>query len=210
MVYKNIYPYRKPKPMVATKVKKAVKKEVKKALNKELEVKQIEAAFTMTPILGAINLQLVNGIAVGADDFQRVGNQIKAKALRIKGDIQFADSVNKVRMLVILDKQPNNAIPALADLFTFTATPLISFKSSDNNARFTFLRDKTYTIGSGGPVGKAIDWYIKCGFKTHYTSNNATIADIRTNALYIAFMTDSGAVPNPILNACYKFEYTDA
>lgn len=209
MAYTGLHSYRKKAPMTKKVNVNSVKSIVRKELKKKSELKMTEAVFTMSPLIGALNLQLVNGIAEGVSDFQRVGNEVRGAYLRVKGDIQFGDSVNKVRMLVILDRQPNNAIPTIGDIFTFSATPLTSFKSSDNDKRFVFLRDKTYTIGSGGPVGKSIDLYVKTPYKTLYTGSNASIADLRTNAIYIAFMTDSGAIPNPTLNACYRYAYYD-
>lgn len=188
-----------------------VKRIVKKQLAREIEIKRVDGISNLSPLMGVAAIHLFNGIALGNDDFQRIGNQVTNKYIKCKGDVTFPDSTNKVRVLLLQDKQPNGAFPTIGDLFTFTTQPIVSFLTPDSKARFNVLRDKVYSGGSQGPTSRPLDWYVPLkNTRTVYSAAGDSIVAIRTNAYYLVAISDSTVVPNPVVNLACRIAYTDA
>lgn len=136
-------------------------------------------------------ITLLNGLTQGDDISNREGRQIRLKSV----DISQAYSMNGaafgtiIRMMLVLDKQPNGAVFNSADLLQNTDT--VAFRQLDNRRRFLILEDRKYTISSTGPIIGYDRVYKEIDIKTTYDDSNAgTIADIETNALYLLFISN--------------------
>lgn len=189
-----------------------VAKVVNKILAKRLEDRYHDIfGFLDSGTLGSYSTQLLNGLAQGAGDFNRVGNEVCMNYLMAKLNIEFPDTTNRVRIMIVLDKQPNGAAPAAADLWTYTAQPVDSFLNPDSKARFHVIKDVLVSGGtSGGPATKAFNWKIPMRKKTVlYKGIADTIASIQTNALWLVTCSDSGLPPNPRLNYMFRLNYLD-
>lgn len=209
----NIMRYRKKsyKPKVSSNIKKYVAS----AIRKNTELKSVDIQSDAQPVGGlgggAIS-QLVNGIALGTTDFERVGNAVKLKKLYMKANITFPDTTNFVRLLLLHDSAPNGLTPSLADVFTFSGIPLRSFVRSDNSSRFSVLYDKLYSGGSNGPVSKAINpatINLK-GREMRFIGNGLNLSDIQKGAIYLYMISDSIVSPNPTVNFMFRVFYTDS
>lgn len=164
---------------------------------------------------------LLNGVQVGAGFFNRVGSRIEMKNIHIRGIIEnIATSISSYgRMLIVYDRQPNGAAPAITEVLQSrdqTGTAATSSQSEinlDQRDRFVILRDKQWylppvtntanvlTNGPTYPAGESentweINEFIKMkGLVTHYksSSNPTTIADINTGAVYLLFIQNQSA-----------------
>lgn len=184
------------------------------------EIKAIDiakASYNFKNVAAPPVINLLNGVATGAGFFNRVGSRIEGKSLHIRGNIvNILTSVEGyMRMIVIYDRQPNGALPALTDILQSrdqagtAATTSVSEINLDQRDRFVVLRDKQWHVPSvtlavgvqtNGPQYPGMDqeWdineFIKLkGLTTHFKSSSAptTIADINTGAIYMAFFTDA-------------------
>lgn len=200
----------KPRVKSAQEQKTAIiaNKVVKKVLRKQIETKYHDIFGTLNQLAGTYSIQLLNGIAQGAGDFNRVGNECYITTLYCKLSITFPDSTNMVRTLIVWDRQPNGAVPATADLLTYTADPVRSYLNPDSKARFRVLYDKLHCGGANGPVAVAVNKKFKVCKSTLFKGTADTIASIQTGALYLITMNDSAAVANPnvdyIVRLCYR------
>lgn len=189
-----------------------VAKVVNKILAKRLEDRYHDIfGFLDTGTLGNYSVQLINGLAQGAGDFNRVGNEVCMNYLMAKLNMEFPDTTNRARVMIVLDKQPNGLAPVAGDLWTYTAQPVDSFINPDSKARFHVLKDVLISGGTaGGPATKPFNWKINLRKKTVlYKGVADTIASIQTNALWLITASDSGVPANPRLNYMFRLNYLD-
>lgn len=189
-----------------------VAKVVNKILAKRLEDRYHDIFGNLdTQGSGSYNFQLINGLGQGSGDFNRVGNEVCMNYLMAKLNMEFPDTTNRCRIMIIIDKQPNGLPPPVADLFTYTANPVDSFLNPDSKARFHVLKDILISGGtSGGPATKAFNWKINLRKKTVlYKAQTDTIASIATNAMWLITASDSGIPAHPRLNYMFRLNYLD-
>jgi len=118
---------------------------------------------------GASNnmVYLMNGIQVGDSFFRREGNKIQMKNIHIRGYLRprhnhpgggsaedYFSAPGMVRMLVIYDRGPQQALPTLSTILRghttggSTSTDIDSEINLNERARFAILRDKMWSIPS--------------------------------------------------------------
>lgn len=154
-------------------------------------------------------LDFLNGIANGANFDQRVGRKIQLKSLFIRwNESSTAPSSNPLRILVVYDKAPEQALPTLLEVVTpntFNAMNQLS-----NGDRFITLSDEIHQgIGSGSStVLRAGTIYKKLNLPSVYIDASNTIADITTGAIFIACIYPFGILGNGI-GYQSRVRYTD-
>lgn len=151
-------------------------------------------------------LQLLNGVAPGTNDNNRIGRRISLKSLQIHGLIGITDSTTSAascaRMIIVYDKQPNAAAPTFANIIQSqniagtTASDIYAMVNLDNRDRFEIIRDKWFNFGfvdntatqavATSPSSHVINEFIKLGNReTTFNAGTAgTIADITSGSLY--------------------------
>jgi len=136
----------------------------------------------------------VNLVRQGPTFYQRIGNKIHMRSLSITFTPAVATSngVINLRYMVVYDKQPNGAFPALTDVLQINDTGNVVFHSSmniANRSRFSILRDKFMTFSTIERSSAIVKDYIKLYHDTEFKANGGTIGDIATGALFfIAFV----------------------
>lgn len=172
-------------------------------------------------LIGGFAPQLLNGLAQGAAQSQRIGNKVAMKSVRIRGQIlNLATTVATYgRIIVYYDKQTNGANCANSDLLQTTTsvpgntTTVFSELNLTNVERFTILRDYTISLPSvtyaagvqtnlgidpgQNPSGGSIldvDMFIKLkGLQTLYKGATSAVGDISTGGLFLALLNYAGA-----------------
>lgn len=193
-------------------VSKAVKKYVKRTISVNEEHKYIDLAVSSVPVSTTMLFGLINGITQGTTGTNRVGAVIKMLKMQIRYQWQIpsgGDFTNLCRLMIILDKQANGAIPAAADILVNPTDPL-SFINEDNTKRFKFLHDKLIDVSLNGPAARRVDQTIRLNKKAYYTSTGNLISNIKSNSLYVCYMTDSGIIVHPNIIIEIRLWYTDA
>lgn len=129
---------------------------------------------------------------------------VPANSVEDAGPIQRIAKAQVARMIVFIDSQPNGSAPTRADLLQ-EAEPR-SHLNPNNRDRFRILKDKLYTfdpyvykpieigvapniqgaVAAFNRTSYTIKMYKKLNVETIFNdSNDATIAAINTNALYV-------------------------
>lgn len=141
------------------------------------------------PSVAYTGLTEVNLIRQGATVSQRIGNKIVIKSI----DCWFTYYVSSLthagvaRAMLIYDRQPNGAFPAIADIIKSqpagTAADFSGINIS-NKSRFQMIRDEALQITGGSDFAKVVHWYCKGKWETEFGADAGTIADFRTGAIY--------------------------
>jgi hypothetical protein len=136
----------------------------------------------------------------------RVGNKIVIKSISIRFGLSttvIAGAIASFRMLLIYDKQPNGAFPAIGDIIMDQPAALTTSLSSiniANKSRFQFIRDNFVTINAGGDQCRIVHTYAKGRWETEYGGNVGSIADFRTGSILLLIFYSFQVVGNCSIN----------
>lgn len=214
--YSKKYPQKTSFPMYKTP-----KKEIK-TVDQPYQGQVMSTTATFT----CLNLP-VNGAAF----YNRIGNQISGKSVRLYGQVipsgnTTAGVPEYCRAMLVYDRQPNGAFPVIADILTdnasngTTTTRVTSNPNMANSERFKILRDWKYAIPNNTTTGSdpqiydykgdyKFDEYVKLkGMDTKFKASAGSIGDIATGALYLVTygdQTSSTAGYIFMFNTRYRF-----
>jgi len=188
--------------------KLATKKYVKSQLSKEIELKW--SHFERNDSVSDIGILVdYTQLTQGVDINQRIGNKIQPKSFKV--DIAFVpgDATNRIRMIAF-QWHPNDATdtPSISELILhstvgyITQGPLYPVYRS----QYTLLKDKMITFSANTPTLIHKRFTLKP--KKMCTYNYGTTTG--TNHIYIAFVSDSAAIPHPQYTLTGMLKYTDA
>lgn len=201
----------------AKRVPKGLAKAVKKVMLKNSEVKHVSLQYGTATITNAPNFNLINAVAKGDDDFQRIGKNYKSLRIGVRGviipstEVISRDNYNQVRLMVIYDAQPNGSAPTAGEILTYSSD-LNSSRNPDYFRRFKILADKQYLVynkASQHYAGAKVRLNIKAQLPTECDGPTGGIGDISTGAFWLFTMSDSSAADHPGYVVCTTFTYTD-
>lgn len=202
---KKISPSQVPKRTSISILKKAAEKKYK-----DTSVNSISVTTSGT-LFDALNL-IPRGTS---DNSERVGDRITPKALQVRFRTYLttsaaADRSNMVRC-VVFQWFNTSVAPVIADVLEAVGTtnaPQIFYKF-DNRLKFRVLYDKTLSLSYEGPsTAMHKSMIIKRMRPMQYSGPNST--DITSNGLYYFFISDSGVVDHPSVDAVFRLTYVDA
>ena len=129
---------------------------------------------------------LLNGVATGTDYNTRIGREVTMTSYYHRMFITDATNIQQVRCMLVYDKQPTGALPAITDILQYNDAN--SPNNLNNRDRFVVVSDKVYTTSPQGVEIKFVKKYKKLRTVTTYNNTGATVGDIATGALYfVAF-----------------------
>jgi len=178
------------------------------------EVKLVDTVNGSPTITSVINttgtITAMNLIQSGSGFNNRVGRRIEMKSVHLVGILKQTGTVNVSndygRVVVVYDRQPNGALPAITtillqyDQSSTTSTTAFSGLNPDQRERFMIVADEHIALPSvvaasgltGGVDGLSVTFNINRFIKlrnltTHFQhdSNPAVIGDVATGALYV-------------------------
>lgn len=185
------------------------------------EKKSVDLEGPVNVISTTPTFDLLNGIQEGSSFYNRIGRRINMVSLHLRGQIIVtglgAGASEYLRVMVVYDRQPNGAAPAIADLLLdynnagATTTSSFSHINMNNADRFVMLADipiaipwnaQVAQLGDAGAVMDRtknevnINRFIRLkDLETHYKSstNPAAIGDIATGALWLVTVGNQNA-----------------
>lgn len=201
----------KPVPRIST-----LNKKIKK-IEDDIELKYNDREISQNFSSATASLYLLNGIAVGDTQVTRDGAQLNATSVQFRS-VWTTSSLSTAgtvwRIIVFWDRQPNGLTPLVtgalgtdALLNTTTITqPIYAPYQYETQQRFRVLYDKIFamnpyvvgdfnpetgTTSTTAPQKMVIKKKIKLNRLVKYDGSTASTADLTTNALWIAFLTDA-------------------
>jgi len=195
-----------------------MKKQVKMILSKQVETKYHLYSLSAGSATTSAALASMTAIPQGDTDITRDGDRLYLKKVYIRGFIAVGDITNVVRMVVFQWKPATT--PTASDVFLTGPSGSIdvfSHYSHDTRQQFKILHDRTFTmIGNGGapeepytPVStRKFSMIISRKFnrQQQFIAGGTT----GTNQLYVVYLSDSFASPNPAVTITAKTMFTDS
>jgi len=163
----------------------------------------VDVAFANYVLDTTGSITLLNTIAQGASVNQRVGKKVLLKGLQCRGNLvaNVAAITNDVAFLIVFDKRPTGALPAVSDILV-SASPA-AMNNDANSGRFSILKrhddvltgNTTLVTNLTEATIKAQDWYLPLkGLQTVYkAAATGAIGDIEQGALYLVTVGDKAA-----------------
>jgi len=174
-------------------------------------------------------VQALNLIQQGAGASQRIGNKVQLKSLRLRLSINSTGvaqtGVNDYRLMLVYDRQPNKAYPALNVLLdsltqanamaniTLATTALYGNINPNNYERFSVIKDWQGTLPSysaarlnDGPSsnGSSNPWFVNefiklgsCDTVYDGTTNPMTVANITQGSLLLVSIGELSVATAP-------------
>lgn len=192
-----------------------------KKINNNIELKHTDAYFNEVVSNDGSDLLLLNGMGEGLTVADRIGGQVTATSIQLRGQITTSEdnlSSTRVRVIAFWDKQANGAIPitgvgttAGGELLdaTIVDDPTLSPFNYKANDRYRVIYDKIFTLNPHVvletnedittkvvPVSLQFKKKIKLGRVTKYDEGVTGIASILTNSLFLVFYSQEGDDPS--------------
>ncbi len=151
---------------------------------------------------------LLNGVGAGTANFQRLGKKIAMRSLYLQLAIEknpaAATNNDYVRLMVVLDRQANEAAPIVSEILELT-TPTNPFldmwapNNLGNSKRFVTLYDQRLVFHRTFIEGRIVKKFLTLNQTVNYDNAGADIADLTTNSLWLVLIgsvATGGAVPS--------------
>lgn len=188
----------------------AMAKYLKGVVNVEFKNHDIQATSDALAITPAIT-QLTN-IAIGDTTNTRDGSNLKLVSLLFNYTlISSASAVSThVRVMLVHDRQTNEAIYAIADLLADTSANdnIVSPRNLDNGHRFNVLYDRVHSLSVGGNSTKNYKFFKKLQLKIRYDNAAAAITSLTQSSLSLVTMTNE-PTNVPVITHNIRLRYVD-
>lgn len=166
------------------------------------------------------SVTLLNTVAQGAGVTQRVGKKIVLKGIQARGRMVNGSTatVNDVAFMIVYDKRPTGALPAVTDILT--AADSTAMNNDANSGRFSILKrvDEVLTGNTAAAANympnmyKGADFYLPLkGLPTTYkAAGTGAIGDIEEGALYLVTVGSSAAgTAAAALGVAFRLRFLD-
>jgi len=176
-----------------------------------IEKKFIDSTQAIAALAGSAIL-LMNGVAIGDDYNNRNGREIKMKSIymRMTG-ANLVDQESSIRVMLVYDKQPNGAAPAITDILT--SADVNAPNNLNNKERFITISDKVYTASTAAKRSWICKKYKRLDTSVQYSGTGATIASIATGAVWLILIPQSlstgASTANYVVGYQTRVRFTD-
>lgn len=148
----------------------------------------IAAVAGTEPGAAYTGLTEINCIRQDATVAGRIGNKVVIKSLHLKVALNCAAAVQAItRCMVVYDRQPTGAFPAVTDILLEQPAGLAwphGGLNISNKSRFAVIRDQFFPFDAAQGLVYSINWYMKGRWECEYGANGGNIGDFRTGAIY--------------------------
>ena len=205
---------------------------VKKALARVAEKKELNtdaAAFAMynaggTPNTTGSLIFLLNPVVEGTDYNNRVGLSITHKYLNVSVSITQSGFQDWGFYAIVLDRQPNGALPLGSDIYDNSSTPYSNLGYASRNThlwsdRFQVVMHQDFKVGANS--GGAEPWFMRHyvdlsklrgrDARTKFSGTGGSIGNISEGSLlfFISTGANNNAGGASVVNVGTKYRFTD-
>lgn len=187
---------------------KLTRKVNKIARQMKAEIRHVDSGLLSATLSTGAQITHLTHIDQGPDSDERLGNKVHLLKIAIRGLFYGGDAVgNVVRVVVFYDRQSNGLLPADANLFLPTLTPLAP-RLWGQQQQYWFIYDKTFALNtSQGPRV----WKMKKRInkdQIYGTSTSGSYTNVSKGAVWIYLISDSSAVTHPSFQLCSRVTFT--
>lgn len=153
------------------------------------ETKRIETeSNTFADLDGSF--ELLNGVAEGTGDDQRIGHDAKFQRLRLNLRMFNAGAATIVRVAVISVKDTNGNAPIIADFLQSAMDPVLSGWTIDSRRLFRVHYDRKFSFTNATNV-KFLNKTIKLSLMTRYIGVGMAVGQVLVNGLFLFIWADN-------------------
>lgn len=217
------YKKKKQGTKVSKAVNKAISKKIKLALNANLEKKFliVSGNQSLSTTWSLIRLTGVpQSSTVDQSDSVRIGDAIRMTSLRLSYSLFYGDSTNVIRVVAFQYKlQDDNAVtaPVISQIVQSPGTyPFLSTFNHDHlrAGDFHVLYDRVHFLSqTAEDFSNLYKWKRNIRLMDKWTTKNIEFIGGTANGkqhIYLAAVSDSGAVSHPNMAYYSKLTFTDA
>lgn len=205
----------RPRRARGRKLNKRQVRQVKSIITRNEEVKIKDTLLGSTSISSTAGITAaITAVAVGTEESQRVGDEIRLKSIHVNANILGADATNVVR-LIWFQWIPNNAsqTPNAGSLLQDTTYPWMSPINETNQKAglFRIISDKRYqltTSGSNQGITLTKTFYGRKIPRKNIEFNPAQSTGF--NQIYCLYASDSVAASHPTFTYYTRVSYSDS
>lgn len=162
---------------------------------------------------------LLNGLAEGSDNVNRIGRKVTMVSINVDGmfaanpielgvAVSYPEMSDTIRISIVYDKQPNGAAATSADVWSGSGP--YSKRNMDNIERFDVLMEDRPMICQAGPNAVSHNRYLKVSLPVRYTGTAGAAANITTGSLLMFLVdTNSSGVQQGTYNGVVRVLFTD-
>lgn len=177
------------------------------------EVKNFDANLASIaipqPILAAGAITVLNEIAQGTDDENRIGRSTATKSVYYNFVLNFGTGAvpNCIRHMLVWDRQSNGVAPAVTAILDVNSQPVTAPLELDNRQRFVVLADERYTLSPNGDQIRFCSGFRNINQKTTWADG----VDVpSTGALLLLMVSDEATVANqPTFYGTWRTRFID-
>lgn len=165
----------------------------------------------------SISLFVLNAVADGVNNFERIGRKMAMRSLYIQLAVELNAAAvlnaSYVRMIVVLDRQPNGALPTVPNVLLLPAsgnllTEMLSPNNLNNSKRFVTLWDHRVTFQRNFISGRLVQKYIPLSQSVQFNGTGGTIGNIATNSLILIMIGDvAGGGPQSLFSGTIRLRF---
>lgn len=203
-------------PKFGKKMRTTMPSQKRIALSKETGY--VDLAFASYALDTTGSIILIPTIAQGTAVTQRVGKKVMLKSLQCRGYMlnNAAATYNDVAFLIVYDKRPTGALPAITDILV--GINASSMNNDNNSGRFQVLKrvDADLTgipaTSNGTGPGMSVDFYLPIKGKqiVYKAAATGAIADIEEGALYLVTVgIQAAGTTAAALNVGFRTRFVD-
>lgn len=188
----------------------SLKKEVDEDIEKKFQEVNVVAGTVGT---NAAQVYSLNGLTKGANNNQRIGNDVTALKISVRGfcRVNAAAGVNMIRLIIFKDRQNNGGLPTwnqIVDIATITDYYL-AYRNENYFERFEILHEQMFVLSL---VTNNLEYFsinVKLNFKVnHGLGNSGDQTDITSGLICLALISDTPS-NMPSMAWCSRYKYVD-
>lgn len=194
--------YGKPSKNFSRKVKRVLTKAAEKKFHDVSQAGSV--SVTSTPVLVDLS-----SISAGDTDQTRDGDQLTIRSIHLKYQLVAGDSTNIVRIILFqwfMDTAVAGGGPTAANILQSTTNSMSSY-THDTRFQYKILDDKIVSLDTSSRDSYTLNRRIIKGFKKKIQFSAAGTSG--TNKIYLLYMSDSAAAPDPGLIYYSRLTFSD-
>lgn len=176
-----------------------------------VEYNFVDTTFNFT-FAATGSFTLVNGAAQGVAANNRTGNTQWNKSLQLNFSINRSGSsatvTDYVAMYILYDTDTDNVAPVGTAFQAAGQVNPFGMRELANRNRWLILKKRVFKL-TDQMLGHVFTYYKRFSLRTVFTGAGADIANIRSGAIFVYFVTDNGATPPNVFGEA-RVRFTDA
>lgn len=175
-----------------------------------LETKYTEGSVASQAFSNAGTMVLLNGVALGDTNTERIGRKVKAKNIKINIGVvgNAASSYDFFRVIIFRFKDARGGTPVgSGDLLSATTNPM-AYRLLQHYKRYKVYKDKLFTLTNTSSRSRTYRFKIPLSFIEEFGADSNLSTAIQRNSLWL-FVWTSAVGNQPLFNTVYRYGYTD-